>query len=76
MAEFYFRIKYKEKGNELKKIRKRESHVGLYDSHWRKLSPDEPKPNLTGEEDDCIKLWAQEHSCRYVYHNGNWYTDC
>ncbi len=75
MAELHFKIKYKESTNELKYVKHKNVNAGGYENKWRKMEhPPTPKPDVN--DDDCIKLWPKERSCRYVYHHGNWYTNC
>ena len=74
MAEFHFRIRYKESKNVLKKVRHKKFDHGMYGNGWRKMKT--PPTTVSDNDPDLIKIWPKEHSCRYVWHNGNWYTNC
>ena len=82
MAELHIKIQYKEKDKkgdrELKWVKHKPITQGGWEKKWRKLTEEElPNHNLPSDNDgDLIKLWPEEHSCRYVYHNGRWYTNC
>ena len=71
MSRLKIKIKYNEKTNTLEATSHGQSN-GPYGKRWNPCGD----PGLSDNHPDLIKIWPKEHSCRYIYHHGNWYTNC